>query len=119
MPALLVALAQQLSTMFGVGLVFLVLTTSPSTPTTTTAVPPPSSTGFVKVSGQKFVLNGETYPLVGYAFRILVISAVQHDSQYTHSANLYWVGLMGYSTAQMNQAFSDIAATGATTVRTW
>ncbi|KAI0630191.1 mannanase [Trametes polyzona] len=70
--------------------------TEPSAPTTTSA-PPPSSTGFVKVSGQKFVLNGETYPLVG--------------------ANAYWVGLMGYSTAQMNQAFSDIAKTGATTVR--
>ncbi|KAL1942102.1 hypothetical protein VTO73DRAFT_6632 [Trametes versicolor] len=73
-------------------------TTAPSSPTTT-AAPPPSSTGFVKISGQKFVLNGETFPLVG--------------------ANSYWVGLMGFSTAQMNQAFSDIAKTGATTVRTW
>jgi mannan endo-1,4-beta-mannosidase len=26
---------------------------------------------------------------------------------------------MGYSTTQMNQAFSDIAKTGATVVRTW
>ncbi|KAI0821629.1 mannanase [Trametes gibbosa] len=73
-------------------------TTSPSAPTTTTT-PPPGSTGFVKVAGQKFVLNGATFPLVG--------------------ANSYWVGLMGYSTAQMNQAFADIAKTGATTVRTW
>ncbi|KAI0355647.1 mannanase [Trametes cingulata] len=71
---------------------------TPSAPTST-AAPPPSSTGFVKVSGQKFVLNGQTFPLVG--------------------ANSYWVGLMGYSTAQMNQAFADIAKTGATTVRTW
>ncbi|KAI8972209.1 mannanase [Trametes punicea] len=71
---------------------------TPSAPSTT-AIPPPSSTGFVKVSGQKFVLNGQTYPLVG--------------------ANAYWVGLMGYSTAEMNQSFSDIAKTGATTVRTW
>ncbi|OSD06691.1 glycoside hydrolase family 5 protein [Trametes coccinea BRFM310] len=72
-------------------------TSAPSGPATT-SVPPPSSTGFVKVSGQKFVLNGQMYPLVG--------------------ANAYWVGLMGYTIAEMNQAFSDIAKTGATTVRT-
>ena len=34
-------------------------------------------------------------------------------------ANSYWVGLMGYSTADMNKAFADIAAAGGTTVRTW
>ncbi|KAI0675126.1 mannanase [Trametes maxima] len=73
--------------------------TAPSAPSSTAAPAPPSATGFVKVSGQKFVLNGETFPLVG--------------------ANSYWVGLMGYSTAQMNQAFADIAKAGATTVRTW
>ncbi|TFK89118.1 glycoside hydrolase family 5 protein [Polyporus arcularius HHB13444] len=76
--------------------------TSPTTTSgtgTTTAAPPPASTGFVQVSGQKFVLNGKTYPLVG--------------------ANSYWVGLMGYSTANMNQAFADIAKAGGTTVRTW
>ncbi|KAI1794184.1 CEL4a mannanase [Ganoderma leucocontextum] len=86
-------------------------TTAPSTPTsvpsttttsasgTTTAPAPPASTGFVGVSGQKFMLNGATYPLVG--------------------ANSYWVGLMGYSTTDMNQAFADIAGAGGTTVRTW
>ncbi|KAI0769787.1 mannanase [Trametes elegans] len=73
--------------------------TGASVPTTTAGPAPPSATGFVKVSGQKFVLNGATFPLVG--------------------ANSYWVGLMGYSTDEMNQAFSDIAKTGATTVRTW
>ncbi|KAF9564905.1 CEL4b mannanase [Agrocybe pediades] len=72
--------------------------TTTSTGPTSTA-PAPASTGFVKVSGQKFVLNGATYTVVG--------------------ANSYWVGLMGLSTASMNQAFSDIAKTGATTVRTW
>jgi len=33
------------------------------------------------------------------------------------SANAYWIGLNGLSTADMDKAFSDIAATGATTVR--
>ncbi|KZP21672.1 glycoside hydrolase family 5 protein [Athelia psychrophila] len=54
---------------------------------------------YVKTSGQKFTLDGSTYTVVG--------------------ANAYWVGLMGYSTTDMNKAFADIAATGATTVRTW
>ncbi|KAH7912404.1 glycoside hydrolase family 5 protein [Hygrophoropsis aurantiaca] len=66
---------------------------------TSTSVAPPAATGYVKTSGQKFTLNGATYTVVG--------------------ANAYWVGLMGYSTTDMNQAFKDIAATGATTVRTW
>ncbi|EJF65264.1 CEL4a mannanase [Dichomitus squalens LYAD-421 SS1] len=71
-----------------------------TSPASTSSVPaPPAATGFVGVSGQKFTLNGQTFPLVG--------------------ANSYWVGLMGYSTSDMNKAFSDIAATGATTVRTW
>ncbi|KAH7925543.1 glycoside hydrolase family 5 protein [Leucogyrophana mollusca] len=77
-------------------------TTSSSTtsaPTTSTSSAPPTTTGYVKTSGQKFTLNGATYTVVG--------------------ANSYWVGLMGLSTADMNQAFKDIAATGATTVRTW
>ncbi|KAH9931143.1 CEL4a mannanase [Epithele typhae] len=72
-------------------------TTTTTAPTTTAA--PPSATGFVKVSGQKFTLNGKTYPLVG--------------------TNSYWVGLMGYSTTDMNKAFADMAGAGATTVRTW
>ncbi|KAF7428063.1 hypothetical protein PC9H_007282 [Pleurotus ostreatus] len=71
-------------------------TTTSSTPTTSVA--PPSSTGFVKTSGTEFVLNGSKYTVVGH--------------------NSYWVGLSGLSLSDMNQAFSDIAATGATTVRT-
>ncbi|KZP21648.1 glycoside hydrolase family 5 protein [Athelia psychrophila] len=65
----------------------------------TTSASSPAATGYVKTSGQKFTLNGSTYTVVG--------------------TNSYWVGLMGYSTTDMNKAFSDIAATGATTVRTW
>ncbi|KAG9220538.1 hypothetical protein CCMSSC00406_0003994 [Pleurotus cornucopiae] len=71
-------------------------TTTSSTPTTSVA--PPASTGFVKTSGTEFVLNGSKYTVVGH--------------------NSYWVGLSGLSLSDMNQAFSDIAATGATTVRT-
>ncbi|KAI0743605.1 mannanase [Daedaleopsis nitida] len=74
-------------------------TVPPTTTGPTSTVAPPAATGFVKVSGQKFTLNGATYPLVG--------------------SNSYWVGLMGYSTADMNQAFADIAKAGGTTVRTW
>lgn len=33
--------------------------------------------------------------------------------------NSYWVGLMGYTVANMNKALSDIAATGSSVVRTW
>ncbi|KAL0578392.1 hypothetical protein V5O48_003613 [Marasmius crinis-equi] len=74
-------------------------TTKPTTTTgpTTTAAPPPASTGFVKVSGQRFTLNGSKYTVVG--------------------ANSYWVGLAGLSTTDMNKAFSDIAKAGGTTVR--
>ncbi|KIJ67924.1 glycoside hydrolase family 5 protein [Hydnomerulius pinastri MD-312] len=74
-------------------------TSTTAAPTSTTSAPPTSPTGFVKTSGQKFTLNGSTYTVVG--------------------ANSYWVGLSGYSTTDMNTAFKDIAATGATTVRTW
>ncbi|EKM61758.1 glycoside hydrolase family 5 protein [Phanerochaete carnosa HHB-10118-sp] len=65
----------------------------------TSAAPPPASTGFVKTSGQKFVLNGEEFTVVG--------------------ENSYWVGLMGYGTADISKAFQDIAGAGSTTVRTW
>ncbi|EPQ57046.1 mannanase [Gloeophyllum trabeum ATCC 11539] len=58
-----------------------------------------AATSFVKTSGQRFTLNGSPFTVVG--------------------ANSYWVGLMGLTTAQMNQAFADIARTGATAVRTW
>ncbi|KAG6840742.1 hypothetical protein C0991_004651 [Blastosporella zonata] len=70
-------------------------TTSTSTTTSSTAV----STGFVKTSGTRFTLNGSPYTVVG--------------------SNSYWVGLMSFSTTDMNTAFANIAATGATTVRTW
>ncbi|KAF9452368.1 glycoside hydrolase family 5 protein [Macrolepiota fuliginosa MF-IS2] len=74
-------------------------TTNSTTATTTTTVSPPASTGFVKVSGTRFSLNGQKYTVVG--------------------GNSYWVGLTGLSTSAMNQAFADIAAAGGTTVRTW
>ncbi|EGO25412.1 glycoside hydrolase family 5 protein [Serpula lacrymans var. lacrymans S7.9] len=83
-----------------------VTTVTTSTSSTTSTAPPattssPSApiTGFVSTSGQKFTLNGATYTVVG--------------------GNAYWVGLMGLTTSEMNVAFKDIAATGATTVRTW
>ncbi|KXN90624.1 Mannan endo-1,4-beta-mannosidase F [Leucoagaricus sp. SymC.cos] len=73
-------------------------TTTTSTGPTSSA-PSPASTGFVKTSGTRFTLNGQKYTVVG--------------------SNSYWVGLMGLSTSAMNQAFSDIAKAGGTTVRTW
>ncbi|KZT38981.1 mannanase [Sistotremastrum suecicum HHB10207 ss-3] len=73
-------------------------TTSKSTTTSSTSTStPPASTGFVGVSGQKFTLNGATYTVAG--------------------TNAYW--LAQYSNADIDQAFSDIAAAGLTTVRTW
>ncbi|EGN99844.1 glycoside hydrolase family 5 protein [Serpula lacrymans var. lacrymans S7.3] len=79
-----------------------VTTVTTSTSSTTSTAPPattssPSApiTGFVSTSGQKFTLNGATYTVVG--------------------GNAYWVGLMGLTTSEMNVAFKDIAATGATT----
>ncbi|TFY63162.1 hypothetical protein EVJ58_g3416 [Rhodofomes roseus] len=63
------------------------------------AASPTAVTGFVTTSGQNFQLNGEVFTVVG--------------------ANSYWVGLSGLSTTEMNQAFADIAAVGATSVRTW
>ncbi|KAL1735553.1 glycoside hydrolase family 5 protein [Schizophyllum commune] len=59
----------------------------------------PSAAGFVSTNGTKFTLDGEPYTVVGF--------------------NSYWVGLNGYSTDAMDQAFKDIAGAGATTVRTW
>jgi len=58
-----------------------------------------ASSGYVQASGQAFTLDGATYTVYG--------------------ENSYWVGLSGYSTTQMNQAFSNIATAGGTTVRTW
>ncbi|KAI0030946.1 mannanase [Vararia minispora EC-137] len=74
-------------------------TTTVSATTTTTPSTVPTVTGFIKTSGTKFTLNGADFTVAG--------------------SNSYWVGLMGYSTTEMNQAFSDISKTGATTVRTW
>ncbi|KAJ4465451.1 glycoside hydrolase [Lentinula aciculospora] len=67
--------------------------------TSTISTPTPSVTGFVKTSGIHFTLNSEPFTVVG--------------------ANAYWVGLMAYGVADMNTAFHDIAATGASVVRTW
>jgi mannan endo-1,4-beta-mannosidase len=62
------------------------------------------------------MLNGAEFTVVGCVLsRIYWASLTERG----HSANSYWVGLSGYSTADMDKAFSDIAATGATTVRTW
>ncbi|KAF9078684.1 glycoside hydrolase family 5 protein [Rhodocollybia butyracea] len=70
-----------------------------SATSTVAASPTATPTGFIKTSGTHFTLNGKTFSVVG--------------------ANSYWVGLMEYDTTDMNQAFADIAATGATVVRTW
>ncbi|KAG8953484.1 hypothetical protein FRC04_002326 [Tulasnella sp. 424] len=74
--------------------------TSTTTTTTTTSSTPTYSavTGYVKTSGQKFTVNGGTYFLVG--------------------ENAWWMFTLA-SQADMDKAFADIAATGATTVRTW
>ncbi|KAJ7110637.1 mannanase [Mycena epipterygia] len=70
-------------------------TATSSTPTSTSA--PPSATGFVTTSGTKFMLNGAKYTVVG--------------------SNAYWPALLGYSSTDIDKAFADIAASGATTVR--
>ncbi|KAF9062870.1 glycoside hydrolase family 5 protein [Rhodocollybia butyracea] len=74
------------------------------TPSTLNALPGRSHptatpTGFVKTSGIHFTLNGKPFTVVG--------------------ANAYWVGLMAYPVSEMLTAFHDIAATGASVVRTW
>ena len=73
-------------------------TTSKTSSSITTTSGGSTSTGFVKVSGQRFTLNGSKYALVGH--------------------NAYWLAQLG-STTDINAAFADIAKTGATTVRTW
>ncbi|KAJ7216025.1 CEL4a mannanase [Mycena pura] len=75
--------------------------TSKTTTTSTTATSTPagpSATGFVRTSGTRFTLNGTAFPVVG--------------------ENAYWPALLGYSPAENDQAFADIAGSGATTVRT-
>ncbi|KAG8982292.1 hypothetical protein FRB90_006892 [Tulasnella sp. 427] len=73
-------------------------TTTKTTTTTASSTTYPAVTGYVKTSGQKFTANGSTYFLVG--------------------ENAWWMFTLA-STADMDKAFADIAATGATTVRTW
>ncbi|KAF8175051.1 CEL4a mannanase [Mycena galopus ATCC 62051] len=68
-----------------------------TTTTTTTASSPPSSTGFIKTSGMRFTLNGQQFVPVG--------------------SNAYWPALLEYTNAEIDQTFSDIAASGATVVR--
>ncbi|KAI5117037.1 hypothetical protein M0805_004744 [Coniferiporia weirii] len=73
-------------------------TTSTVTPTSTAPTSTPTTvTGFVKTSGQKFVLNGETYTVAG--------------------TNAYW--LAQNTDADIDTAFNDIQNAGLTTVRTW
>ncbi|KAF7323661.1 Carbohydrate-binding module family 1 protein/glycoside hydrolase family 5 protein [Mycena kentingensis (nom. inval.)] len=74
-------------------------TTSSTTVSRTTTTSVPAQTGFVTTSGKRFMLNGAKYTVVG--------------------SNAYWPGLLGYNAANVNQAFADMAASGATTIRTW
>ncbi|KAG8953486.1 hypothetical protein FRC04_002328 [Tulasnella sp. 424] len=75
------------------------ITKTSSTAATTTTSSSGSCSGFVRTSGQKFTLNGSTYTLVG--------------------SNAYWLAQVPATQADLDKAFADIAATGATTVRTW
>ncbi|EJD41187.1 CEL4b mannanase [Auricularia subglabra TFB-10046 SS5] len=68
-----------------------------STTSATSTSPPATATGFVKTSGQKFTLNGAGFVPVG--------------------TNAYWLAQV--SNTNIDKAFSDIAAAGFTTVRTW
>ncbi|QRW21488.1 Cellulase (glycosyl hydrolase family 5 protein) [Rhizoctonia solani] len=72
-------------------------TTAPVTSTTSTT-PPPASTGYVKVSGQKFTLNGATFTVVG--------------------SNAYWIPQLS-NPADITTAFSDLKKAGFTALRTW
>ncbi|KAF8608733.1 mannanase [Ceratobasidium sp. AG-I] len=75
-------------------------TAAPTTTTTSSGSTPtsPSSTGFVKTSGQKFVLNGSTFTVVG--------------------TNAYWMAQLS-STADITTAFNELKNAGVTTLRTW
>ncbi|KAG9011518.1 hypothetical protein FRB90_007176, partial [Tulasnella sp. 427] len=74
-------------------------TKTSSTTTTSSTATPSSCSGFVGTSGQKFTLNGSTFTVVG--------------------ENAYWLAQFPATQADLDKAFADIAATGATTVRTW
>ncbi|KAG8769644.1 hypothetical protein FRC20_004373 [Serendipita sp. 405] len=71
-----------------------------STTTSSTRIPSSTSTanGFVKVDGQKFKVDGVTFNAVG--------------------TNAYWLAQLG-SSSLIQSAFSEIASSGATVVRTW
>jgi mannan endo-1,4-beta-mannosidase len=69
------------------------VSTTTTTATTSTVVP----TGFVRTSGQKFVLNGSTFTPAG--------------------SNAYYLAQWG--NADIDQTFTELAAIGVTTVRTW
>ncbi|KAF7334964.1 CEL4a mannanase [Mycena venus] len=75
-----------------------VSSTSKTTTTSTSTTSGPSPTGFVTTAGTRFMLNGAPFTVVG--------------------SNAYWPALLGYSPADNDKAFADIAASGATTVRT-
>jgi len=76
-------------------------TVSSTTASTTSAAPtstaPPTSTSFVKVSGQKFTLDGAPYIVAG--------------------TNAYWLAQVDND--DIDTAFADMAAAGLTTCRTW
>ncbi|KAJ7282395.1 glycoside hydrolase [Mycena rebaudengoi] len=72
-------------------------TTRITTVSSTTTSAPSTITGFVKTSGTRFTVNGSKYTVVG--------------------SNGYWLPLTGYSKTDVDKAFADIAASGATTVR--
>ncbi|KAG9046154.1 hypothetical protein FS837_004949 [Tulasnella sp. UAMH 9824] len=73
--------------------------TRTSTTTTTSKSTTTTTSTFVSTSGPRFKLNGSTYTVVG--------------------SNAYWLAQFPATQADLDQAFADIAATGATTVRTW
>ena len=70
--------------------------TGVSTSTIPVSTPTSTSTGFVKTSGQKFILDGEDYVVAG--------------------TNAYWLAQV--SDEDIDTAFNDIVAAGLTTVRT-
>ncbi|KAF8231953.1 hypothetical protein L208DRAFT_1377862 [Tricholoma matsutake] len=73
-----------------------------------------SSTSFVKISGDKFILNDAVYTVVGYFHDRLRMELFMSDFR-----NSYWIGLTGLSSANMHAAFADIPKAGGTTVWTW
>ena len=83
-------------------------------PTAALAQPPPGAYDYRPLAIGMSAANGVLVLLL----ILLLVFGLRSWSR-RRSANSYWVGLMGYSTANMNQAFADIAKAGGTTVRTW